>query len=84
MRSLVFNTAALMSLAITANAAAQAAGPDTSHYMVIIATATSGGTPGIQMTTLSFPSEKACLAAATIFGQSTPGANVTARCAPQK
>ncbi len=83
MKSLVVGAAAIF-LAIGGDATAQAAGPDVSHYMIIIATSTSGGAPGIQMATLHFPSERACAAAAAVFSQSTPGANVVARCAPQK
>jgi Cu/Ag efflux pump CusA len=84
MRSFAVHAVA-MSFAICGNANAQAAAiPDISHYMVIIATSTSGAASGVQMTTLSFPSERACAAAAAIFAQSTPGANVVARCAPQK
>jgi hypothetical protein len=84
MRSLAVY-AVIMFFAIFCNAIAQAAAvPDISHYMVIVATSTSGAASGVQMTTLAFPSERACLAAAAIFGQSTPGANVVARCAPQK
>lgn len=85
MRSLAVHATAMMFFAICGNATAQAAtAPDVSHYMLIIATSTSGGASGVQMTTLSFPSERACVAAAAIFGQSVPGANVIARCAPQK
>jgi hypothetical protein len=78
-------SAAAIFLAISGNASAQAAPvPDISHYMVIIATSTSSAAAGVQMTTLSFPSERACVAAAAVFGQSTPSVNVIARCAPQK
>ena len=84
MRSIAVSAAAIL-LAVSGNASAQAASLDVSHYMVIIAS-TSGGSPGIhiQMATLNFPSERACMAAAAIFGQSTTGVNVVARCAPQK
>ncbi len=71
--------------AVCGNAAAQAAfTPDISHYMVIIATPTSGTATSVQITTLTFPSERACVAAAAVFGQSTADVNVVARCAPQK
>ena len=84
MRLAVVSSAAIF-WAIGGNAWAQAApARDISHYMVIIATSTSGGTAGVQMSTLTFPTERACLAAAAIFGQSTAGVNVVARCAPQK
>lgn len=84
MRSNVVSAAAIL-LAIAGDASAQAApGPDISHYMVIIATSTSNAATGVQMTTLAFPSERACVAAAAVFGQSAPGVNVIARCAPQK
>ena len=76
--------AAAMFLTAGGNASAQAIVPEISHYMVIIATSTSAGAANIQMTTLTFPSERACAAAAAIFGQSTAGANVVARCAPQR
>jgi hypothetical protein len=84
MRLIVVSAAAIF-LAIGGNASAQTAPrPDISHYMVIIATSTSGGNAGVQMSTLTFLSERACVAAAAIFGQSTAGVNVVARCAPQK
>jgi hypothetical protein len=84
MRSFAVHAAAMF-FAICGTATAQAAPvPDVSHYMVIIATSTSGAAYGIQVTTLTFLSERACVAAAAIFGQSTPGANVVARCAPLK
>jgi hypothetical protein len=84
MRSFAVHAVATF-FAICGNANAQAAAlPEVSHFMVIIATSTSGAASGVQMTTLSFPSERACVAAAAIFAQSTPGANVVARCAPQK
>jgi len=83
MRAIVIS-AATMFLAIGSGASAQVRRPDISHYMVIIATATSGTTSGVQMTTLTFPTERACVAAAAIFGQSTASVNVVARCAPQK
>ena len=83
MRSIAVGAAAIL-LAVCGNASAQAAALDVSHYMVIIASSTSGGPPGIQMTTLNFPSERACTAAAAIFGQSTTSVNIVARCAPQK
>jgi hypothetical protein len=84
MRLIVVCAAAIF-LAVGGNASAQAASaPDVSHYMVIIATSISGSVAGVQMVTLTFPSERACVAAAAIFGQSTAGANVVARCAPQK
>lgn len=84
MRSIVV-CAAVMLLAVGGHASAQAAaGPDISHYMVIIATSTSNAATGVQMTTLTFPSERACVAAAAVFGQPAAAANVVARCAPVK
>jgi len=83
MRSIVISAAAIF-LAVGGNASAQAASLDISHYMVIIASSTSGGTASVQMSTLAFPSERACMAAAAIFGQSTTGVNIVARCAPQR
>jgi len=82
---LIVACAAAIFLAVGGNASVRAAsGPDVSYYMVIIATSISGSAAGVQMATLTFPSERACMAAAAIFGQSTAGANVVARCAPQK
>jgi hypothetical protein len=83
MRSFVVAAGAIM-LGLVGLSAKAAPGPDISHYMVIIATSTSSSTSGVQMTTLTFPSERACTAAAAVFGQSAPGANVVARCAPVK
>lgn len=84
MRSIVVGTAAMF-LAVGAHVPARAVFvPDVSHYMVIIATPTSGAAISVQMTTLTFPSERACVAAAEVFGQSTATVNVVARCAAQK
>jgi Cu/Ag efflux pump CusA len=84
MRLIVVCVAAIF-LAVGGNAFVRAAsGPDVSYYMVIIATSISGSAADVQMATLTFPSERACMAVAAIFGQSTAGANVVARCAPQK
>jgi hypothetical protein len=84
MRSFAVHVAAAF-LAICGNTNAQAAAaPDISHYMVIIAAPTSSAAIAVQMTTLTFPSERACVAAAAIFGQSTASVNVVARCAPLK
>jgi hypothetical protein len=60
-------SAAAIFLAVGGNASAQAVSrPDVSHYMVIIATSISGSAAGVQMATLTFPSERACMAAAAI------------------
>jgi hypothetical protein len=84
-RSIVVNAAALLFVA-AGHGFSQAAppSPDVSHYMVIIATSTASATNGVQMTVLTFPSERACAAAAAVFGQPVDGAKVVARCAPQK
>ena len=83
MRSFVFTAAAII-LAIGHSSGQAAPSPDVSHYMVIIVTSTSGSVDGVRMTTLSFPSERACTAAAAIFAQPFTGANIVARCAPVK
>ena len=84
MRSIIV-CAAAMSLAVSGDASAQAAsGPDIPYYMVVIASSTSGTSAGVQMSTLTFPSERSCVAAAAVFGQSTASVNVVARCAPRK
>jgi len=83
MRSFVFGAAAII-LTIGRWSAMAAPMPDISHYMVIIATSTSGSATGVRMRTLTFPSERACMAAAAIFAQPVPGANIVARCAPIK
>jgi hypothetical protein len=83
MKSLMI-AAGIIMLTLGGLSAKAAPGPDISHYMVIVATSTSSSTSGLQMTTLTFPSERACTAAAAVFGQSAPGANIVARCAPVK
>jgi hypothetical protein len=51
--------------------------------MIIIAVVPSS-TNGVQMTYLTFPSERACLAAAEVFAQPVDKVTVVARCAPAK
>ena len=83
MRSITVGAAALF-FAAAGPAFTQAATPDVSHVMVIIAVSPTSTTQGIQMTVLTFPSERACSAAAAVFGQPMDGATVVARCAPAK
>jgi predicted permease len=86
-RSIITGAAVLLSAAVgavSAQAAPQAApGPDVSQIMVIIAVAPSS-TNGVQMTYLTFPSERACLAAAEVFTKPVDHVTVVARCAPAK
>jgi hypothetical protein len=83
-RSIAISAAALL-FAAAGPAHAQTAppAPDIQHIMVIIAVAPSS-TNGVQMTYLTFPSERACKAAAGIFAQPVDGVTVVARCAPAK
>jgi hypothetical protein len=84
-RSIIVGAAALLSAAVGA-VSAQAApppGPDVQHIMVIIAVSPSS-TNGVQLTYLTFPSERACQAAAEIFAKPADNVTVVARCAPAK
>jgi hypothetical protein len=82
-RSITVGAAALF-FAAAGPAFAQAATPDVSHVMVIIAVSPTSTTHGVQMTVLTFPSERACTAAAAVFGQPVDGVTIVARCAPAR
>lgn len=87
MRSTIASAAALIFAAagpVSAQAAPPAPGPDIQHVMVIITVAPASTTNGVQMAVLTFPSERACKAAADVFGQPVDGVTVVARCAPAK
>lgn len=86
MRSIIVGAAVLL-FAAASPAVAQAAatpGPDISHVMVIIAVSPTSTTNGVQLAVLTFPSERACTAAAAVFGQPVDGVTIVARCAPAK
>jgi hypothetical protein len=82
-RSITVGAAALL-FAAAGPSFTRAVTPDVSHVMVIIAVSPTSTTHGVQMTVLTFPSERACTAAAAVFGQPVDGLTIVARCAPAR
>lgn len=83
MRSIIVGAAVLL-FASASPVTTRAATPDVSHVMVIIAVSPTSTTHGVQMTVLTFPSARACTAAAAVFGQPVDGVTIVARCAPAR